>query len=311
MPVLSRRSFASLVGGSIAAAALDVVPAYAVTSTPAEDFDFIFFTDTHLEPELNAQQGCDMAFKHMRRVRADFAVQGGDHVFDALAVPKTRSLSLFEMYAKTEQDLGLKVYHTLGNHDCVGVYPASGMASNDPLYGKKYYEDHISKTYYSFDHQGVHFVVLDSIGFTPDRAYEGRVDATQLAWLAKDLGAQPATKPTVVVTHIPLVTAIDNYMAAIVPPPAHHGMSVANSAEVIALFSGRNVIGVLQGHTHINERVEWHGVPYLTSGAVCGNWWQGIRLGTPEGYTVVSVRGGKPSTRYETYGFQSVDPHNT
>jgi hypothetical protein len=31
-------------------------------------------------------------------------------------------------------------------------------------------------------------------------------------------------------------------------------------------------------------------------------------MGFPEGFTVVSVRDGKVSTRYETYGFQSVDP---
>ena len=88
-------------------------------------------------------------------------------------------------------------------------------------------------------------------------------------------------------------------------------MSVANSDEVIALFEGHNVLAVLQGHTHINERVDWHGVPYITGGAVCGNWWHGTRLGTPEGYTVVSLRGGKLTTRYETYGFHSVAPENT
>ena len=30
-------------------------------------------------------------------------------------------------------------------------------------------------------------------------------------------------------------------------------------------------------------------------------------MGFPEGFTVVSVRNGAVSTRYETYGFQSVD----
>ena len=93
--------------------------------------------------------------------------------------------------------------------------------------------------------------------------------------------------------------------------PKHHGLSVANANEVIALFEGHNVLGVLQGHTHINETVMWKGVPYITSGAVCGNWWHGTRLGTPEGFTVVDVKNGKLLTRYETYGFKSVDPQNT
>jgi hypothetical protein len=55
----------------------------------------------------------------------------------------------------------------------------------------------------------------------------------------------------------------------------------------------------------------WKGVPYITSGAVCGNWWHGTRMGTPEGFTVVRVERGKLSTHYETYGFQSVAPKNT
>jgi len=277
----------------------------------AQDFDFVFFTDTHLQPELNASQGCDMAFKKMRGLRADFAIQGGDHVFDSLGVPKERAISLFDLYDKTQQDVGLKVYHTIGNHDVFGIYPSSGMTPSDPLYGKKYYEDHIGKTFYSFDHKGMHFIVLDSIGITGDRAYEGRIDAVQMQWLAADLAAQAAGTPMVVVTHIPLVSAVACYNPPPATTPAHNGSTVTNSAEVIKLFEGRNVLGVLQGHWHINERVEWHGVPYMTSGAVSGNWWHGTHMGAPEGYTVVSLRSGRLTTRYETYGFKSVDPQNT
>ena len=157
----------------------------------------------------------------------------------------------------------------------------------------------------------MHFVVLDSIGITDDRAYEGRVDPTQLAWLATDLKALPAVTPIIVSVHIPLVTAFDSYVPVPATPSKHHGLSVANAYELIALFEGHNVLCVLQGHTHINETVMWTGVPYITSGAVCGNWWHGTRMGTPEGFTVVRIENGKLSTRYETYGFQSVDPQNT
>ena len=275
------------------------------------DFTFLFLTDTHLQPELNAAQGCDMCFKKARNIKSDFAIQGGDHVFDSLAVSRERATSLFDLYGKTEQDLGMKLYHTIGNHDCLGVYTASGVAETDSLYGKKIFEDRFGKTYYSFDHKGVHFIVLDSIGITSDRAYEGRVDAAQLQWLASDLKALPAATPIIVSVHIPLVTAFDSYVPVPATAPKHHGGSVANAYEVIALFDGHNVLGVLQGHTHINETVMWKGVPYITSGAVSGNWWRGTRMGTPEGFTVVEVKGGKLSTRYETYGFKSIDPQNT
>ncbi len=57
---------------------------------PVEDFTFLFVTDAHLQPELNAAQGTDQCFKKARTIKSDFAIQGGDHVFDALAVPRER-----------------------------------------------------------------------------------------------------------------------------------------------------------------------------------------------------------------------------
>ncbi len=135
------------------------------------------------------------------------------------------------------------------------------------------------------------------------------MDDDQLAWLAKDLAAQEAEKPVIVTTHIPLVTAVPSYTPP--APQAAKGNGFVNGPAAIKLFEGHNVLAVLQGHTHVNEEVIWHGVPYITSGAVCGNWWHGTRLGTPEGFTVVTVAGGKVSTRYETTGFVSVAPQNT
>lgn len=304
----TRRDFLALLGATGVAAA---TPSSLLAAPATESFTFLFLTDTHIQPELDAAKGTDMAFRKARSIKADFAIQGGDHVFDSLGVPKERALSLFDLYGKTEQDLGMKVHHTIGNHDVVGIYPKSGVSPTDPLYGKKLFGDRFGKTYYSFDHKGHHFLVLDSIGVTSDRAYEGRIDADQMEWIRQDLAALPQGTPVIVSVHIPLVTAIGSYLPLPAKPEAHHGISVANSDEVIRLFEGHNVLGVLQGHTHINERVEWHGVPYITSGAVSGNWWKGTHMGTPEGFTVVTVADGKLTTRYETYGFHSVDPQNT
>ena len=283
----------------------------ALPAAGVQDFTFLYITDTHLQPELNAEAGCDQCFKKARSFKSDFVIQGGDHVFDALAVNRSRATSVFDLYSKTEQDLGMKVYHTIGNHDCFGVYPSSGVVESDPAYGKKMFAEQFGRTYYSFDHKGVHFIVLDSIGITSDRAYEGRVDAAQIAWLKSDVNGLSPSTPVIVSIHIPLVTGVEAYMPPPPTPPKHHGLSVANAYEVIALFDGHNVLGVLQGHLHINEKTIWKNIPYMTNGAVCGNWWHGTRLGTPEGFTVVRVQQGKLSTHYETYGFQSVEPQNT
>ncbi|HEX4165992.1 MAG TPA: metallophosphoesterase [Bryobacteraceae bacterium] len=274
-------------------------------------FDFIFFTDTHIQPELAAADGCQMCFRKIRSIPADFAIQGGDHVFDALAVGRARADKLFELYKQTEHALEIPIYHTIGNHDAFGVSAASGIRVNDPAYGKKLFEDRIGRrTYQSLAHKGYRFIVLDSIQPTPDRQWEARIDEEQLEWLKSELAKSGAHMPTVVIVHVPLVTASSSYAPA-QRPGEYQTSSVANAYQVLPLFTGRNVLGVLQGHTHINEVVEWKGIPYITRGAVCGNWWHGTRWGTPEGFTVVRLRNGKMSWSYETYGFKSVDPKNT
>jgi hypothetical protein len=140
----SRRHFLALLGatGLSAAVTPSVLAApFAAPASAQEPFSFLFVTDAHLQPELNGLIGTDMAFKKARTIKADFAINGGDHVFDALGVPKQRALALFDLYDKTEQDLGLKLHHVIGNHDVLGVYPASGIAEDDPLYGKKLFEE--------------------------------------------------------------------------------------------------------------------------------------------------------------------------
>jgi hypothetical protein len=306
MSEMNRRGFLSIAGGAAAAA---VLPWSRSAFAESDDFNFIFLTDCHLQPELDGVHGTDLAMQEARKIKADFAIQGGDHVFDALGVSKAKATQLFDQYGKTEQDIGLKVHHTLGNHDIFGVYTASGVPTTDPAYGKKMYTDRFGPTYYSFEHKSVRFLVLDSVGITEDRGYEARMDDDQLAWLGKELAAVSVGQPIVVVTHIPLVTAVPSY--TIPTPQAARGNGFVNGPAAIKLLEGHNVLAVLQGHTHVNEEVVWHGVPYITSGAVCGNWWHGTRLGTPEGFTVVTIAGGKLSTRYVPTGFKSVAPQNS
>jgi 3',5'-cyclic-AMP phosphodiesterase len=273
-----------------------------------ESFDFIFFTDTHIQPELDAAHGCDMCFRKIAGTSSDFAVMGGDHVYDALGVNGKRAGEVYSLYKKTEETLRMPIHHTIGNHDAFGILTKSGVAPSDPEYGKKMFEDRIGRTYYSFDHKGYHFFVLDSIQPTEDRSWEGRVDEKQLSWLAEDLKSVGANTPVIGITHVPLVTAFPTYAEKPVAESKYNQLTIADAHEVLTAFEGHNVVAVLQGHTHVNEAVEYQNTKFITGGAVCGNWWHGPRMGFPEGFTVVSLRDGKISTRYETYGFKSVDP---
>jgi Icc protein len=314
---LDRRRFLSL---SAAAAAASAFPASAQTPQipglppPPEKpgtLRFIFFTDTHTQPELAAVEGTAKAFRRIRALKPDFCIQGGDHVFDINATPRDRSLQLLDLYQKTEHLLdGIPIHHALGNHDVFGRAPQAAVSASDPLYGKQAFEQRFNtKTYYSFDQKGYHFIVLDSIGLTDDGEFEGRIDRDQMIWLAADLLALVAGTPVILVTHIPLVSAIGQYRPDYrITGKKHNYFLVDNSFEVLPILEGHNIIAVLQGHTHVNETVYWRNVPYITSGAVCGNWWKGPRWGTPEGFTIVELAAGRAHWRYDTYGWRSVAP---
>jgi 3',5'-cyclic-AMP phosphodiesterase len=311
--MLNRREFLKAIAATGAATAFRAVPALgwggarAASSEPPGSFDFVFFTDTHIEPELDAAHGCNMCFSKIASLKPEFAIMGGDHVFDALGVTPSRAGLVYDLYRRTEQLLEMPIHHTIGNHDVFGVLKKSGVRPDDPAYGKKMFQDRMGRTYYSFDHKGYHFVVLDSIQPTEDRMWEARVDAPQLGWLADDLKKTGPSIPVIAVVHCPLVTAFATYARVMTEGRKYNTMTVANAPELLAAFEGYNVIAVLQGHTHVTEIVNYKQTKYITSGAVCGNWWRGPRMGCPEGFTLVSLRAGEISTRYETYGFQSVD----
>jgi 3',5'-cyclic AMP phosphodiesterase CpdA len=318
---IDRRKFLSLAAMATGAALLPNPAAKASSPQAAPgDFDFIFLTDTHIQPELAADKGCAMAFKKVRSLSADFVIQGGDHIFDGLAVDRQRVDSLVQLYAHTEQAVEKPVHHTIGNHDLIGVLPASGQSPHSPGYGKKLFNELHGPTYYSFDHKGYHFIVLDTVQPTPDRAWEAKIDDPQFEWLAADLAKLAPGAPVIVSAHVPLVSAAQEYAAptaksgsgvAVTSAIVHPQLTVGNAWQVLPLLEKHNVLAVFQGHTHINEVVQFRGIHYVTSGAVSGNWWHGTRWGIPEGFTVVSLRNGKIDWRYETYGFQSIDPQNS
>jgi 3',5'-cyclic AMP phosphodiesterase CpdA len=255
-----------------------------------ESFSFAHFTDIHIEPELRAAAGTAACFDRLNALQPEFALCGGDLLFD--------------LYGETSRRLSMPVHSVPGNHDVFGLSNQSGIPASDPLYGKKMFEDRIGPRYSAFAYKGWHFLLLDSIGITPQREFIGRVDEEQLAWLRTELAAIGPSKPIIVLTHIPLLSAV----LQIVPDPWKSPSTylVTNAPEVLGLLAPYNVKAVLQGHTHIRENVIYNGCQFLTSGAVCGNWWKGPRCGHPEGFAMVTVKDGAVSWRYETYGFVAV-----
>jgi hypothetical protein len=263
----------------------------------AQDFDFVFFTDTHLQPELSAAVGCSKCFNQINEASPEFCIAGGDQVFDVCEQDLGRARMLFRKYRQTEAELTCKVHHTIGNHDVIGINQRSPVEPEDPEYGKKLYQENFGELYYSFDHKGWHFVVLDSIGIEYYKIFSPHFDGVQLAWLEADLKATDPSTPVVVVTHVPIASMLGSLSS-----DQGMGPIVANSYAVHAVLAKSNVKLVLQGHLHVWEKSHYRQTEYLTGGAVSGFWWKGkMEDGTSEGYTLCQVRGDQVVTSYVTY----------
>jgi 3',5'-cyclic AMP phosphodiesterase CpdA len=272
-------------------------------AAPAQEFRFVHFTDTHIQPEMKAADGCRMCFQAINAERPDFALCGGDLVFDSNETPRTRAVEVFDLYGETAKRLEMPVHSVPGNHDVVGLSNKSGIAASDPMYGKKTFEDRIGRRYSSFDHKGWHFILLDSIGTPAGGGYIGKVDEEQMAWLKADLEKTGTARPIVMMTHIPILSAVMQIVPDEWKIPSTY--LVTNAPRILALVGPYKVKAVLQGHTHIRETVVYNGCQFITSGAVCGNWWKGARLGHPEGFGVLTARGEEVSWEYRTYGFKA------
>jgi 3',5'-cyclic AMP phosphodiesterase CpdA len=295
--MISRRAF--LTTAATAAAGAVVAPAGV---EGADHFSFVHFTDVHIQPELHAASGTRACIAKINALKPDFAICGGDLVFDACAVTMPRAKEVFDLYAETVKPLNMPVHTIIGNHDVYGISTNGGVAPADPQYGKRMFEDRIGPLYSSFDYRGWHFVLLDSIrNGIPGKEFIGFVDEPQIAWLKDDLARMKPGSKLAVVTHIPLVSAV----LQLVPDPWKTAeiYLVTNAPAVLDVLWPYKPQLVLQGHTHIRETVTYNGCQFITSGAVCGNWWKGPRDGHPEGFGVVSVRGDAVQWRYETYGF--------
>jgi 3',5'-cyclic AMP phosphodiesterase CpdA len=266
-------------------------------------FTFVHLTDTHIQPELRGGEGTHQAIEAINRVPHDFSLCGGDLVMDVCEVTPDRAKALFDLYASATKDLRGPVHSIPGNHDVYGNSNKSAVPASDPQYGKKLYEDRMGARYGSFNHKGWHFIRLDSIFVTPEKTYEGRIDDAQIDWLKSDLAKTPASTPIVVTTHIPFITAFGQVIGA--KPETLKSIQITNAKPVLDLFQGHALKAVLQGHTHIREVIDYNGAKFITSGAVCGNWWKGPHLGHPEGFGVLTVRGGEISWEYRTYGWKA------
>jgi 3',5'-cyclic AMP phosphodiesterase CpdA len=278
----------------------------AITPAPLKRrFRFVHFSDIHIQPELGAVEGTALALTRLRALRPDFIITGGDHVMDVLKASNERADVQFNLYAEAFRPIGVPIHSVIGNHDIFG-WGRTDALQTDPNYGKRMVEERVLKqpAYRSFDFGGWHFALLDSVQASPTTVWHGAIDDAQLTWLDDDL-TKAAGKPTILVTHVPVMSLITTYTEGNMTAPGDMNVLI-NGREIQRLCAKHRVHAVLQGHTHIVEDCEYLGTHYITGGAVCGDWWKGPRLGVhPEGFMVFDVDGDRLNYRYEASGWHA------
>ena len=180
----------------------------------------------------------------------DFIIQNGDFC---------RPVGSAAIMAEWNRFTGDK-YHVLGNHDMDVCSKEVIMA----LWG-------MAHRYYSFDRDGVHFVIMDR-NFLKDGSgalkdydtanwsplpspFRSFSDAVQLEWLKKDLAGNG--KPVVVFMHQPV------YLT-------DYPDEIGNAAEILAIFDENNfgnakgkIAAVFMGHDHDDRYGTRNGVHYF------------------------------------------------
>lgn len=237
-----------------------------------------------------------------RGSQPDCAIFVGDVLGDDLnLMPRLRAVGA---------PMGAVHHYVHGNHDY--DFDADRDADSADSWRRLY-----GPNYYAFTKANTLFVALDNVVYpcgvedarlpgrefcaNPERkAYNGRIPETQMQWLTNLLALTPRETQIVILTHIPLVSFVDQ-------GSTQH--QTDNLRELHALLAGRPALA-FAGHTHTLEVMEtgdhfegWTqavGIgplpfPHIIAGAASGGWWGGDfdtdgvplslgRLGEPRGY---------------------------
>jgi len=244
----SRRNFLKGAGTLTAGSLLPMSLIELAFADISENFTFAYISDSHIqhikgrEFVRNWDQGLKRAVAetNLLNPKPDFVLYGGD---------------IAQLGTKPEIDHGLellsplryKVYYALGEHD---YYLDLG----------EYWEREIGPQYYSFDHKGVHFVVLNSIltyedwikkwptaeermavmaGLDNPKGSPFMVGEAQREWLRKDLEKVNPYRPIVVLSHSPLQKLFRNW-----------NFWTEDAEEIRQILHRFHKVTVIYGHVH-------------------------------------------------------------
>ena len=182
------------------------------------------------------------AMDEMNKQKVDFVVHLGDFKDQAEKPTESTTLEFLKKIESVYANFKGPRYHVLGNHDMDSISKEQFLVNvlNTGIPN--------TKSFYSFDKKGIHFVVLDACYTKEGVSYDKGnfvwsdcfIPANQIDWLRKDLSA--TNLPTIVFVHQLLDDADDKQLCVFNAPEVRKVLS--ESAKVLAVF---------QGHQHKNR----------------------------------------------------------
>jgi Icc protein len=316
--MLTRRHFLTTTAAAASASKLlQARPlAAAPTSSPEPQvpspgsFSFIHLTDQHVTGRRHAPEGYAKCIAAINALSPDFVLMGGDMVFDGGYTALDDYKGQIQLFQDITRDLKYPWRPCLGNHDILGWNEREKVAAADPGYGKKMLMDALEwrEPYYSFDHKGWHFAVLDSC-YPANRdgriIQEPRIGPEQLEWLGYDLGAA-GDRPKIAVVHVAAFCNVGQISGDPKKLAMDGAMVIWDTHELRQVLERHNVKLLLQGHSHRVEDTFWNGTWYVTGAAASGAWWAGNWTGSAPGFTIIKCEGDKVTWSHESYSWE---PH--
>jgi 3',5'-cyclic AMP phosphodiesterase CpdA len=310
-PTMSRRGFLQTAGAIGVGGLLPLSLIKLAFADESRSFTFAYISDSHIQQIKGAQfvrnwdQGLKRAVAEANLLspKPDFVLYGGD---------------IAQLGKKEEIDHGLellsplsyKVYYAMGEHD---YYLDLG----------EYWERRLGPQYYSFDHKGVHFVVLNSVltyddwtnkwptpmdrmmtmaGLDNPNGSPFMVGDAQREWLRKDLARVLKNTPVVVLSHSPLQKIFKGW-----------NFWTEDAEQVQSLLAPFDKVSVIYGHVHQIQYNQIGSIAFNSAMATAWPWpYPQSYAQAPSHLPVLTVPMNRADPFFErdATGWQFIDIHS-